>query len=112
MSSPSEDVSGAMAWLNEVFHLFIPTLPLTGLWRRFTGLWELLVRGPLPPPETPLPWTIDVEGPWGDLFSGAAVQLDNIQILARSKEPFTPPNKKRLRSPKKAAPKPKKRRQK
>jgi hypothetical protein len=70
-----------MQWLMGLFHLVLPTLPLSGIWSRFTALWELPVTGKLPDPSEPLPWNIDVESEWAMPVSGVRLVPARIVIL-------------------------------
>jgi hypothetical protein len=79
MSSPP-DVSGVMGWLNVTFGWSIQVLPFSSPWfAPFTTLWSLVVPGPLPSPDLPFPWTIEVTGTWTP--AGAGFALGNIAIV-------------------------------
>ena len=81
MSSPATTVNALMQWLMGLFHLVLPTLPLSGIWSRFTALWELPITGKLPDPSQPLPWNIAVEPEWSMPVSGVRLVPSRISIL-------------------------------
>lgn len=62
LSSPSETVNGVMQWLNSLFNLRLPVLPLKDWPAAMTKWWKMLVHEPLPDAEDPLPWRIEIEG--------------------------------------------------
>jgi len=61
-SPPSITVNALMKWLNSIFGLRLPLLPLIG-WPQFMkNLWRMWISGSLPKPDDPLPWCIEVDG--------------------------------------------------
>jgi hypothetical protein len=91
MSSPAETVNGLMQWLSTTLGVTLPVLPFSGIWRRVESLWLKLIATTFPTYLLPLPWIFDVEGPWQDLFPGAPVELQNLQILVSERPPIESP---------------------
>lgn len=81
MSSPTTTVNSVMQWLIGIFKIWLPTLPLSGVWVRFQALWELPVPGSLPDPNTPLPWNISVTPDWTMPIEGVRLIPADISIL-------------------------------
>lgn len=81
MSSPVTTVNAVMQWLIGVFNLWLPTLPLSGMWANFTALWELPIPGPLPNPKSPLPWQINIEPDWSMPITGVRLIPAAISVL-------------------------------
>jgi len=81
MSLPTTTVNSLMQWLAGLFRRLLPTLPLSGVWSRFTALWELPIIGSLPDPGQPLPWKIEVEPDWSMPVQGVRLVPSNISIL-------------------------------
>jgi hypothetical protein len=89
--SPTETVDMVMAWLNSTFGLSLPvTAPST--WPTFFAkLWSMLVPPPLPQPQDPLPWVIEVEGNFeGLLPEGNTLEVKACVIVAH-RTPASPP---------------------
>ena len=61
-------VNGLMGWLNSLFGLKVPVLPLSGFSQYLKNLWNRLIIGNLPDPQDPQPWVITVEGNFDGLF--------------------------------------------
>jgi hypothetical protein len=80
MSSPTETVNGVMKWLEGLFGIVLPTLPLAGAWAKLTALWNLPILGSLPKPQDPMPWLIDVEPSWTAPISGVTISPQKLQI--------------------------------
>ena len=81
MSSPANTVNSVMQWLMGIFKVWLPTLPLSGVWAPFKALWELLVPGPLPDPTAPLPWNIVVTPDWTMPIVGVRLIPAEISIV-------------------------------
>jgi hypothetical protein len=94
--SPSETVNSVMEWLNSLFGLRIPLLPLSGWPEFFRNLWRKFVAGPLPDPKQPLPWRIDVEGNFEGLLPEGNTLSVNATILVEAKD-FGSPDRKSQR---------------
>lgn len=82
MSSPTT-VNSVMQWLIGIFKLWLPTLPLSGVWAPFKALWELVVPGSLPDPNTPLPWNIGVTPDWTMPIAGVRLIPADISIVVK-----------------------------
>ena len=91
MSSPAETVDQVFAWLRKVLGVVLPVLPFSGVYRRLTALFELLIAGSLPSPTDPLPWTIPIAGDWASPLPGLAVSLDQIRIQIEHRPVSSPP---------------------
>jgi len=83
MSSPATTVNSVMQWLIGIFKIWLPTLPLSGVWAPFQALWELLVPGPLPDPTAPLPWNIGVTPDWTMPIVGVRLIPTQISIVVK-----------------------------
>lgn len=70
-----------MQWLIGLFNVWLPTLPLSGVWAPFQALWELPITGTLPDPRTPLPWNIGVTPDWTMPIIGVRLIPAEISIL-------------------------------
>jgi hypothetical protein len=81
MSSPTTIVNTVMQWLIGLFNVWLPTLPLSGVWAPFQALWELPISGPLPDPKTPLPWDIGVTPDWTMPIVGVRLIPAEISIV-------------------------------
>jgi len=81
MSSPTTIVNTVMQWLIGLFNVWLPTLPLSGVWVPFQALWELPITGPLPDPKTPLPWNIGVTPDWTIPIAGVRLIPAEISIV-------------------------------
>jgi hypothetical protein len=81
--SPAETVSMVMDWLNSTFNLSLPVKP-PARWPTFMArLWEMLVPPPLPQPDDPLPWRIEIEGNLeGLLPEGSTLEVKACLIVA------------------------------
>lgn len=82
-ASPTETVGMVMDWLNTIFGMKLPVTP-PGTWPRFfRDLWYMLVPPPLPSPDSPLPWVIEVEGNFeGLLPEGNTLEVKACVIVA------------------------------
>jgi hypothetical protein len=91
-ASPTETVGMVMGWLNSTFGLSVPVTP-PSTWPAFFGkLWSMLVSPPLPQPNIPLPWVIEVEGNFeGLLPEGNTLEVKACVIVAH-KTPASPPD--------------------
>jgi hypothetical protein len=83
MSSPANTVNSVMQWLMGIFKVWLPTLPLSGVWAPFQALWELVVPGPLPDPNAPLPWNIGVTPDWTIPIAGVRLIPAQISIMVQ-----------------------------
>lgn len=95
MTSPAETVDQAFRWLRTVLGVALPVLPLTGLYRRLTALFELTLSGDLPAPTEKKPWIIPVSENWAAPIPGLAVSIENIRIRVAQDEvasPASPPS--------------------
>jgi len=81
MSSPGLTVNDVMEWLQRVRKVALPTLPFSGVWQRFTSLFQRFITSALPSPQSPLPWTIDVGGSWDNVIPGTSLSIESIQIV-------------------------------
>lgn len=105
MSSPTNTVNSVMQWLMGIFKIWLPTLPLSGVWARFQALWELPVPGSLPDPNTPLPWSIGVTPDWTMPIEGVRLIPAEISILVKETggspavETLAPPPREAKRNP-------------
>lgn len=81
--SASMSVNAVFVWLNETLGLSIPTLPLTRWPSVMTTLWNMLTKGPVPPPvSSPDSWVISIPGSLdGMLPPGATIALENLTIV-------------------------------
>jgi hypothetical protein len=95
MASPSQTVNDVFAWLNDLFGLHIPLLPLTGRPSIMKRLWNFLTGGEPPvtsPSEVPhlpgyhLLFEIPVEGELMMLPPGGKVDLKNLCIYVLEKD--------------------------
>jgi hypothetical protein len=90
MSSPIETVNSIMEWLNSLFGLRIPTLPLTGWPSVMKKLWNMFVSES-PPFGSPPTWVIPIEGTLdGVLPAGSTLQLEHLQIHVKPSQPSNP----------------------
>ena len=94
--SPSETVNSVMEWLNSLFGLRIPLLPLSGWPQVLKNLWRMFIAGSLPDPKQPLPWQIDVEGNFDGLLPEGNTLDVNATILVEAKD-FGSPDRKSQR---------------
>jgi hypothetical protein len=83
MSSPTNTVNSVMQWLIGIFKVWLPTLPLSGVWAPFQALWELVVPGPLPDPNAPLPWNIGVTPDWTIPIAGVRLIPAQISVVVQ-----------------------------
>lgn len=83
MSSPTTTVNSVMQWLMGIFKVWLPTLPLSGIWAPFQALWELVVPGPLPDPTAPLPWNIGITPDWTIPIVGVRLIPADISIVVK-----------------------------
>jgi hypothetical protein len=89
-------VNDVMEWLRRVRDIALPTLPFSGVLKRLTALFKLIITGSLPNPRDPLPWTIDVADSWDNVIPGTSVSIDSIRIFVSdvngpTSPPETPP---------------------
>ena len=83
MSSPTNTVNTVMQWLSGILKIWLPTLPLSGVWARFEALWQQPVPGKLPDPQSPLPWNIGVEPGWRMPIDGVKLLPSQISIVVQ-----------------------------
>lgn len=92
-----QTVNDVMEWLNARFGQRIPLLPLTGWPQALKHLWRMVVPGPLPPPQDPFPWRIEVEGNFeGLLPEGNTLDVRATILIGTTSigSPDLPPNTK------------------
>jgi hypothetical protein len=80
-SSPSETVNSVMEWLNSLFELRIPLLPLSGWLQFIRNLWRMTISESLPDPKQPLPWRIPIDGNFEGLLPEGSPLYVNAAIL-------------------------------
>jgi hypothetical protein len=95
MAPPFNIVNDVFAWLNNLFGLNIPLLPLAGWPSIFKTLWNMFVGGEPPsgsPPEVIVPphyhviYEIPVEGGLDILPPGSNLDLENLCIFVLEKD--------------------------
>jgi hypothetical protein len=91
--SPSETVNSVMEWLNSLFGLRIPLLPLSGWLQLIRNLWRMAISGSLPDPKQPLPWRIPVEGNFEGLLPEGNTLYVNAAILVTARDFGSPDSK-------------------
>ena len=91
MSSPAQTVNDIIVWLNSLFGLRIPTLPLTGWPSVVTTLWNLFVKDVPPEPTgSPWVWEIPVVGTLDVFPPGAKLELTDLSIVVQHKQSIKP----------------------
>jgi hypothetical protein len=85
-SSPGETVNSVMEWLNALFGLRIPLLPLSGWMQFIRNLWRMTIAGTLPDPKSPLPWRIPIEGNFEGLLPEGSPLYVNAAILVTERD--------------------------
>jgi hypothetical protein len=73
-------LNDVFAWANGLFGGDIPLLPLTGWGATLIELWNKYIIGELPPETEPMPWRIDIEGPWRP-FTTCPVTFECLSIV-------------------------------
>jgi hypothetical protein len=96
MASPVETVNDVFAWLNDLFGLNIPLLPLVGWWPSIMKtIWNFFTGGKPPitsPSEVPhvpgyhVLWEIPVEGKVAAFPLDSKVELENFCIFVLEKD--------------------------
>lgn len=83
-------VNAVFGWLNSIFRLGIPTLPLLGWPFVMTSLWDMAVTGAVPPPvSSPDCWVINIDGDLDGLLpTGATLQVTDLQIIVTHPDSF------------------------
>ncbi|OLE54217.1 MAG: hypothetical protein AUG51_09280 [Acidobacteria bacterium 13_1_20CM_3_53_8] len=95
MTSPALIVNDIFAWLNGLFELRIPLLPLKGWPSAMKTLWNMFIGGsppPTSPPEVFVPsdyqllWEIPIEGTLAVFPPGSKVELEHLCIFVQQKD--------------------------
>lgn len=90
MSGVLGTVNAVLGWLNGLFGLGVPTLPLVGWPLVMISLWNMAVSGAVPPPiSSPDCWVINIDGDLDGLLpDGATLQVTDLQIVVTHPDQF------------------------